>query len=207
MVRAQGFLPVVVVQHHALGLSGSARGIEDVAEVIKRSSGGASFHHLIIGQSFAALHELIKIDGILVAWVFHHGRIINHYLLQRVAIALHRDDRIILELLTYKEDAYVGIVDDIAGLLWRTGSIEWNGHCPIGEASEVHEETLWFILRKNTYILKLFHAASYQGTGCLTHIVGELPPTDRHPLFFGIIPVSQGYLISKLFSLTMDQYR
>ena len=70
-----------MMQHYSLRLSRRTGSIKDVSQIIVRSTCGTFFHHLIMRQSFAHCHKLIKIDGRDITRVFYYRTVENNQLL------------------------------------------------------------------------------------------------------------------------------
>ena len=70
-----------MMQHYSLRFSRRTGSIKDVSQIIVRSTCGTFFHHLIMRQSFAHCHKLIKIDGGDITRVFYYRTVENNQLL------------------------------------------------------------------------------------------------------------------------------
>ena len=135
-----------MVKQHALRLTRSTTGIEDIGQVVHRSTSGALGHHGCMGQSLAHLQELVEIDTGRVALVFLNLAVKENQFLQRRTDAQHTEGRIVLILFAHKKKADLCIVDDVLCLSCRTGGIKRNRDCPIGMSGKVGIQTFGLVL-------------------------------------------------------------
>ncbi|CDA84134.1 uncharacterized protein BN772_02578 [Bacteroides sp. CAG:754] len=147
-----------MVEHHPFRLTRCSGCIEDIRQVIIRSTVRAFFHHIILQKPFSHRHKLIKIDRRYVTRVFHHRTVKDNQLLQGSAKTKDTESRIILILFTYKKITYLCIVNNILRLRGRARSIERNGNGTIGKCAKVYIKPFGFILRKDSDILLFLHS-------------------------------------------------
>src|SRR5574344_2007296 len=115
------------IKHHTFWFSGSTRSIEDVGQIIVRSTRSSLVNLFFMRKLFTFSQEFTEIDRRLITRIFLYFRIKDNKLLQRIAQAEYREGCIILKLLTDKKVPYLCIVHNILNLRRRTGRIERNG--------------------------------------------------------------------------------
>ena len=141
-----------MMKHYSFRFTRCSGCIEDIRQIIIRSTVRAFFHHIILQKSLSHRHKLIKIDRRYVTRVFHHRTVKDNQLLQRRTETKDTESSIILILFTYKKVTYLCIIDNILRLSRRTGCIERNGNSPVGECPKVHIKPFGLILRKDSNI-------------------------------------------------------
>ena len=119
-------IKLTVSQDNALRVASRTTGIKDIGDIIERCLLLQLLHLNLTWQILAQLQEITEIDSVGIRYLYQ--RIEHNDTFERRTECKDATGLIILVLFTNKQEAYLSIVNHKLYLLFRTGSIERNGH-------------------------------------------------------------------------------
>ena len=135
-----------VVEHDALRLARGPGRIEDVCQVFFADVVPAAFQLGSDSRVGAQCQELVEVERQRVLRMADDLAVEDDHTLQRGARLRHLAGDVVLVLLADEQEAYAGILQDVAHLLGGAGGIERDGHRTHAERGKVHVQALGFVL-------------------------------------------------------------
>ena len=149
VVLAYGGLIHFMGEYYAFAHAGGAAGVKDVGDVFRAGQGGSPVHFFLMTALEAQFQEVVEINREAVGGMSYHVAVEDDQMFQRARQGENGDDRVVLLLLAYKDEADFSVVDHVFNLRRAAVGEKGNGDGSNAVGSEVHIEVFGHILRKD----------------------------------------------------------
>ena len=145
-VSQHGGIEVGMGEHHSLGLSGSAAGVDEIHHVGRDPCGTTLVDFVLEVFVVAKLHKLLIGQAHLVVGQALNTRVERDQIGKRLALVEQLQSQLILALVAGKKHARATVVDDILGLALAAGGIDGHRDGAVVERRKVRDEDLGAVL-------------------------------------------------------------
>ena len=171
-----------VSKHHTLAQARSTTCIENIGKVVLIQLCRSAPDVIPVLLALSQTQELIKINADLILRILLHAAVKDYQLAHLGIYLQHTICRIILILLSHKDETHLGIAHHVLHLHLTAGGIERNRNHASRICAKVHIQAFRHILGKNHDILLNTHPQLKQSIAHLPHPHREVIPGNIIPV-------------------------